>query len=61
MLVQVCVRVCMATAVRECGSMRVQLSICLHVGFFYEKAFPVVLVLCVQELYLATAVTVMSS
>lgn len=53
----------MATAVRECGSMRVQMSGCLHVGFFffYGKAFPVVLVLCVQELYLATAVTVMSS
>lgn len=59
--VQVCVHVCMDNAVHECGSMSVQLSGCLHVGLFYGKASPVVLVLCVQELYLATAVTVMSS
>lgn len=43
------------------GSMRVRMFMCLHVELFYGKTLPVVLVLCVLELYLAVAVTVMSS
>lgn len=64
MLVQVCVHVHMATTVCACGSMCVWLSGCLdveHFFFFLERLSLVVLVLYVQELYLAAAVTVMSS
>lgn len=43
------------------GSTRVRVFMCLHAELFHGKTLPVVLALCVLELYLAVAVTVMSS
>lgn len=51
----------MGVQAHERGSTRVRVFMCLHAELFYGKTLPVVLALCVLELYLAVAVTMAGS